>query len=68
MTVATSVRWIALTQAVRLGSQMLSLIVLARLLPAEAYGLMAMAMTVTNLAFLFRDLGTMVAIIQRPRV
>jgi len=68
MTVAASVRWIAVTQAVRLGSQMLSLIVLARLLPAQAYGLMAMAMTVTNLAFLFRDLGTMVAIIQRPRV
>jgi PST family polysaccharide transporter len=68
MTVAASVRWIGLTQAVRFASQMLSLIVLARLLPADAYGLMAMAMTVTNLAFLFRDLGTMVAIIQRPHL
>lgn len=68
MTVALSVRWIAVSQAVRLGSQMLSLIVLARVLPAEAYGVMAMAMTVTNLAFLFRDLGTMVAIIQRPHL
>lgn len=68
MTVAASVRWIAVSQAVRLASQMLSLIVLARVLPADAYGLMAMAMTVTNLAFLFRDLGTMVAIIQRPRL
>lgn len=68
MTVAVSVRWIAVAQAMRFASQMLSLIVLARLLPADAYGLMAMAMTVTNLAFLFRDLGTMAAIIQRPHV
>lgn len=68
MNVANSVRWIAVSQAVRLGSQMISLVVLARVLPADAYGLMAMAMTVTNLAFLFRDLGTMVAIIQRPRL
>lgn len=68
MTLAASVRWIAVAQAARFASQMLSLVVLARLLPADAYGLMAMAMTVTNFAFLFRDLGTMAAIIQRPRV
>ncbi|WP_195763517.1 oligosaccharide flippase family protein, partial [Duganella guangzhouensis] len=68
MNVSASVSWIAVAQAVRLLSQMLSLVVLARLLPAAAYGLMAMAMTVTNLAFLFRDLGTMVAIIQRRRL
>lgn len=68
MTLASSVRWIAVTQVSRLLAQALSLVVLARVLPPEAYGLVAMAMTVTNLAFLFRDLGTMVAIIQRPRV
>jgi len=65
---SASVRWIAVAQAARLLSQMLSLAVLARLLAADAYGLMAMAMTVTNFAFLFRDLGTMVAIIQRRRL
>ena len=62
---ATSVRWIAVAQAARIGAQLISVAVLARLLAADAYGLIAMAMTVTNFAFLFRDLGTMVAIIQR---
>lgn len=66
MSLASSVRWVALSQAARVGSQLISLVVLARLLPPQAYGLIAMAMTVTNLAFMFRDLGTMAAIVQRP--
>ncbi|MES2296663.1 MAG: oligosaccharide flippase family protein [Pseudomonadota bacterium] len=68
MGLISSVRWVALSQAVRVGSQLVSMGVLARLLPPDSYGLMAMAMTVTNLAYLFRDLGTMVAIVQRPQV
>jgi O-antigen/teichoic acid export membrane protein len=64
--IASGVRWVALSQGIRAGSQILSLIVLSRLLPPQAYGLIGMAMTVTNLAFMFRDLGTMITIVQRP--
>jgi PST family polysaccharide transporter len=68
MSVRSSVRWLACAQATRIGAQLISLFVLARLLPPQAYGLIAMAMTVTNLAFMFRDLGTMVAVVQRPQL
>ncbi|MEO7495945.1 MAG: lipopolysaccharide biosynthesis protein [Massilia sp.] len=66
MSMASSVRWVALAQGARVGSQLVSLVVLARLLPPQTYGLIAMAMTVTNLAFMFRELGTMATIVQRP--
>lgn len=68
MSVRSSVRWLACAQATRIGAQLISLFVLARLLPPQAYGLIAMAMTVTNLAFMFRDMGTMAAVIQRPEL
>jgi O-antigen/teichoic acid export membrane protein len=68
MNIASGVRWVAVSQGIRAGSQVLSLLVLSRLLAPHAYGLIGMAMTVTNLAFMFRDLGTMVTIVQRPNL
>jgi O-antigen/teichoic acid export membrane protein len=68
MRLASSARWVAVSQAARVISQLTSITVLARLLPPESYGLMAMAMTVTNLAFLFKDLGTSAAIVQRKEL
>ena len=49
-------------------SQLVSMTVLARLLAPEAYGLMALAAIVTNLAYLFRDMGTAAAVIQAKDV
>jgi len=68
VTIASGLRWVAVSQGVRVGSQIFSLVVLSRLLPPHAYGLIGMAMTVTNLAFMFRDLGTMITIVQRPHL
>jgi O-antigen/teichoic acid export membrane protein len=68
MGLVSSVRWVAVSQAARVVSQLVSVAVLARLLPPASYGVMAMAMTVTNLAYLFRDLGMGAAIIQRKQV
>jgi O-antigen/teichoic acid export membrane protein len=68
MGLVSSVRWVAVSQAARVLSQLVSMAVLAHLLPSSSYGLMAMAMTVTNLAFLCRDLGTSTAIIQRKEL
>lgn len=68
MSLAASVRWVAAAQAARVLSQLVSMVVLARLLLPEAYGLMAMAMTVTNLAYLFRDLGVSTIIIRQPNL
>lgn len=64
----SSTRWVALSQGARVVSQLVSMTVLARLLAPEAYGLMALAAIVTNLAYLFRDMGTGAALIQAAAV
>ena len=65
MSTISSARWVALSQGGRVAIQLAGLVVLARLLPAADYGLMAMATVVTNFALLWRDLGTAAAIIQK---
>jgi O-antigen/teichoic acid export membrane protein len=62
----SGLRWTTLSQASRLGTQLLSVLILARLLPPSDYGLVAMAAMVTGFASLFSDFGTAAAIIQRP--
>ncbi len=61
----SNARWIAVSRVVSIGVQLLSLAWLARLLTPADYGLVAMAMVVTNLANLVRDMGTTQALIQR---
>ena len=58
-------KWSSISQASRLAAQLLSVFILARLLPPSDYGLVAMATTVTGFASLFRDFGTAAAIIQK---
>jgi O-antigen/teichoic acid export membrane protein len=64
----SNTRWVALSQAARVVSQLVGMTVLARLLAPDAYGLMALAAVVTNLAYLFRDMGTGAALIQSSAV
>ena len=64
----SNTRWVALSQGARVVSQLVSMTVLARLLAPDAYGLMALAAIVTNLAYLFRDMGTGAALIQASTV
>lgn len=60
-----SARWIGLAQVAKIGSQLIGLAVLARLLTPADYGLMAMVSVFVALAFLLRDMGTAAAIIQK---
>ncbi|MFG0263177.1 MAG: lipopolysaccharide biosynthesis protein [Novipirellula sp. JB048] len=53
------------SQAVCIAIQLTSVVVLARLLSAEDYGVVAMVMTVISFAGLFRDLGLSSAVIQK---
>src|SRR5215831_5755570 len=57
-----------LAQAANLGLRFGSLIVLARLLSPEDFGLVGMAMAVTGVLSLFRDFGLSAATIQRVTV
>jgi O-antigen/teichoic acid export membrane protein len=62
---ASNVRWVGITQAGRVGIQLVSVVVFSRLLAPSDYGLMAMAAVVINFGGLFRDMGTSAALIQR---
>ncbi len=53
------------SQAITIGIQLISTVVLARLLSPDDYGVMAMVMAVTGFAGLFRDLGLSSAAIQK---
>jgi len=61
----SNVQWAATSQIGRVGIQLVSLVILARLLPASDFGLLAMANIVTNFAMIIRDMGTGAAVIQR---
>ncbi|AYC18276.1 Teichuronic acid biosynthesis protein TuaB [Dickeya dianthicola] len=65
MGLLSNTKWVALSQGFKVAVQLLNIVVLARLIPPGEYGLMAMALVVTNFAILVRDLGTAAAIIQR---
>jgi O-antigen/teichoic acid export membrane protein len=62
----SNLKWATASQLVRVGTQLLSMLVLARLLSPSDFGLVAMAATVTGFASLFRDFGTSSSLIQKP--
>ncbi|MEG0007288.1 MAG: MOP flippase family protein [Aeromonas sp.] len=62
---SNNIKWVALSKAIQIALQLISLTVLTRLLSPDQYGLMAMATVVTNFTLILRDLGTAAAIIQR---
>lgn len=68
MSAVSNVRWIAISQAARICTQLVGLVVLARLLPPSEYGLMAMATVVINFAYLLRDMGTAAAVVQKENL
>lgn len=53
-------------QGLRIGIQMLSIAILARLLAPSDYGLVAMVMVVVSLGEVFRDFGLSAAAVQSP--
>ncbi|MFT4248562.1 MAG: lipopolysaccharide biosynthesis protein [Pseudomonas sp.] len=65
MSLLNNARWVAMSQACKIGAQVVGMMVLARLVAPDEYGLMAMAAVVTNFAIIFRDMGSSAAIIQR---
>lgn len=65
MSFANNAKWVALAQFIKIVCQIMSLVVLARLIPPNEYGIMAMAGVIVALGFLFRDMGTSAALIQK---
>lgn len=65
MSAMSNARWLTLAQAARIVLQLVSLVILSRLLPPSEYGLLAMATVAMNFAYLLRDMGTAAAIVQK---
>ncbi|HBX8302004.1 TPA: lipopolysaccharide biosynthesis protein, partial [Klebsiella pneumoniae] len=68
MGILSNTKWVAFSQIFKIAVQLLNIVVLARLIPPHDYGIMAMALVVTNFATLVRDLGTSAAIIQKENI
>ena len=62
---ASGTKWVAFSQASRVAAQLLGMVILARLLTPSDFGVVAMASLVTGFAWMFRDFGTMAAVIPR---
>lgn len=60
----SNVRWVMLAQAGRVGLQMVTLLLLARLLPPADFGLAALVVAVSGFVLIWRDLGTATAIVR----
>lgn len=65
ITTRHAVTWVGVAQAGKMLMQLVSIFTLARILPAEDFGLMALAATATAFAGLMRDMGTGAALIQK---
>ncbi len=66
---ATSgIKWSTIAQIGRQGTQLVTTVILARLLPPSDFGLMGMAMVVIGFIGIFKDLGTSAAIIQKKQI
>lgn len=65
MSLISNAKWNAFSQFFKMGVQIVNLIYLAKIIPPAEYGIMAMAIVITNFGVLLRDLGTSAAIIQR---
>jgi len=68
MSVTNNFRWIGVAQFAKIGSQLVNMFVLTRLIPSADYGLIAMAGIATTLAIILRDMGTTAAIIQKTEL
>ena len=63
--IISGAKWTSASSIISIGLHFLQLIILARILPPEAFGLMAMIMVVVGFSNIFSDLGVSNAIIQK---
>jgi PST family polysaccharide transporter len=64
----SGIKWSAFSQVGRQGTQLITTVILARLLAPSDFGLIGMAMVVIGFVNIFKDLGTAAAVIQRKEL
>ena len=65
MSLLSNAKWNAFSQVFKIGVQVVNIVYLAKIIPPAEYGILAMALVITNFGILLRDLGTNAALIQR---
>lgn len=68
MSLLNNVKWIGISQLVKILAQVVTIFYLTRIISPNEYGLLAMTTIVMNLAIIFSDMGTASAIIQRQNI
>lgn len=66
--VISGTKWSTLSQVGRQGTQLLTTIILARLLSPADFGLLSMAVAIIGFVEIFKDLGTTAALIQKKEL
>lgn len=68
MGLLNNVKWVSLSQIIKVGCQLLGMMVFSRFLSPREIGLMSIAVVVVNFTNIIRDMGSSAAIIQREVV
>lgn len=68
MNFLNNVRWVSISQCVKVICQLLGLIVFARYLTPQEIGLMSITLVVVNFVNILRDMGSSAAIIQKEEI
>lgn len=64
----SSIKWVGLSQSIKVITQVASLIILTKYISVSDYGIMAIATAITNFALVIRDIGISSAIIQKKNI
>lgn len=68
MNFLNNVRWVSISQCVKVICQLLGLVVFARYLTPQEIGLMSITLVVVNFVNILRDMGSSAAIIQKEEI
>ncbi|EMC8780759.1 lipopolysaccharide biosynthesis protein [Providencia rettgeri] len=68
MKISNSVKWVTLSQAVKVFSQLFILLFLSRILTPDAYGLLAIISVISSFSLMLRDFGTSSSIVQNHNI
>jgi len=68
MNFLNNVRWVSISQCVKIICQLLGLVVFARYLTPHEIGLMSLTLVVVNFVNILRDMGSSAAIIQKDEI
>ncbi|MGN4958201.1 lipopolysaccharide biosynthesis protein [Aeromonas sp. 23P] len=64
----SSIKWVGLSQSIKVITQVASLLILTKYISVNEYGIMAIATAITNFALVIRDIGISSAIIQKKNI